>query len=255
VELAYHCPIEEIIQHAVALESQGYYRVWVPDTIVSQWEAWLAAGIIMHQTEHIRIGLGVTNPYTRHPVVVGQMAATMQYLSQGRLSLSIGKGIGRFLEKAGIDQSPSAVEECIHILRSLLAGNRTDFNGDAFHIDGMRLRTPPLDTAVPLYLAAIGPASWEVALRVADGVATIAGVKIDENLRRAMAEREIPIAALVPFSLSDGGFPEGWERIGTLDELRERADTLEKQGVDEVIIAYRDLADLKTTAELIRERA
>ena len=70
VELSHVCPLEEITEHAAALESLGYYRVWVPDTIVSPWEAWLAAGLIVQHTTHLKIGLGVTNPYTRHPMVV-----------------------------------------------------------------------------------------------------------------------------------------------------------------------------------------
>ena len=80
-ELSHVCPLEDITAHAAALESGGFYRVWVPDTVVSPWEAWLAASLIMQTTSRIQIGLGVTNPYTRHPVVMAQMAATVQQAS------------------------------------------------------------------------------------------------------------------------------------------------------------------------------
>ncbi|MBW2285706.1 MAG: LLM class flavin-dependent oxidoreductase, partial [Deltaproteobacteria bacterium] len=189
--------------------------------------------------------------YTRHPVVVAQMAATMQHLSDGRLALSIGKGIPRFLEKAGIDQKPTAVEECITVLRSLLAGDRTTLNGKALQIDGIRLRTAPLNTAVSLYAAAIGPAGWEAALRVADGVATIWSDKLGETAKQAMSERELPVAALIPFSLSGDTFPEGWHGISSPDELQERVSAMDRQGIDEVIVAYRDMADLEAAAKLI----
>ena len=89
-ELSHVCPLDEIGSHAALLEDIGFYRVWVPDTLVSPWEAWLAASIILHRTSHLKVGLGVTNPYTRHPVVTAQMAATMQGQSGGRLVLSIG---------------------------------------------------------------------------------------------------------------------------------------------------------------------
>src|SRR2546430_15673506 len=68
-ELSHICPLEDITAHAAVLESGGFYRVWVPDTVVSPWEAWLAASLVMQTTSRVRIGLGVTNPYTRHPVV------------------------------------------------------------------------------------------------------------------------------------------------------------------------------------------
>ena len=74
-ELSHVCPLDEITRHAIALETHGFHRVWVPDTVVSPWEAWLAASIIMQHTSRIQIGLGVTNPYTRHPVVVAEMAS------------------------------------------------------------------------------------------------------------------------------------------------------------------------------------
>ncbi len=154
VELSHVCPLEEISEHAVALESLGYYRVWVPDTIVSPWEAWLAAGTIVQHTRCLKIGLGVTNPYTRHPMVVAQMASTLQHLSAGRLALSIGKGIPRLLEKAGINQHASAVAECITVLRDLIAGERISMKGEVFQIDGLRIRTLPPDIDVPIYLPA-----------------------------------------------------------------------------------------------------
>jgi hypothetical protein len=37
-----------------------------------------------------------------------------------------------------------------------------------------------------------------------------------------------------------------------LDELRQRVTMLEAAGFDEVIVAYADLADLETAAELLR---
>jgi alkanesulfonate monooxygenase SsuD/methylene tetrahydromethanopterin reductase-like flavin-dependent oxidoreductase (luciferase family) len=255
VELAHNCALEEIALHADALESHGCYRVWVPDTIVSAWEAWLAAGIIVQRTRRIQIGLGVINPYTHHPVSMAQMAATMQHLSKGRLALSIGKGIPRFLEKAGIEQKPSAVEECITIIRGLLAGDRTGLKGEAFQIDGMRLRTAPLEKPVPIYAAAIGPAAWDAALRAADGIATIWNDKLGGTLKQAMSKRQLPVAALVPFSLSEGGFPEGWKGLSSPDELSERVDLMERLGIDEVIVAYRELADLEAISRLIKAGA
>ncbi len=250
VELSHVCPIEELLKHTSVLESKGFYRVWVPDTIVSPWEAWLAAGLIVHNTERVQIGLGVTNPYTRHPFVVAQMAATMQSVSNGRLTLSIGKGIGRLLEKAGIKQYDTAVEDCINILRGLMAGERISFKGEAFQIDAIQLRTLPPDTAVPIYLAAIGPPSWEAALRVADGVATIWNERVLELRSRVMAERTLPTAALIPFSLSlDDFFPQ---RVSNLDELDQSIKRLEEAGFDEVIVGYGDLNDLDAAAELIK---
>ncbi len=174
-ELSHLCPLTEIVQQARVLEDKGFYRVWVPDTIVSPWEAWLAASLIIQNTSRLRIGLGVTNPYTRHPVIMAQMACTLQALSQGRLTLAIGKGIARFLTKAGIGQHEKAVEECVTILRPLINGERFSFEGQAFRLDSVQLRIDPPEENIPIYLAAIGPSGWEKAARLADGVSTFWG--------------------------------------------------------------------------------
>jgi alkanesulfonate monooxygenase SsuD/methylene tetrahydromethanopterin reductase-like flavin-dependent oxidoreductase (luciferase family) len=253
VELSHICPLADIATHAAALEAHGFYRVWVPDTVVSPWEAWLAASVILHATQRLQIGLGVTNPYTRHPVVLAQMAATMQQLSQGRLTLSLGKGIARFLEKAGIRQYETAVEECVAIVRGLLAGERTSFTGQAFQVNAMLLRSVPLATPVPIFLAAIGPAGWASALRLADGVATVWSETLAETHRHWMAERTLPTAVLIPFAQTRADFFT--RPVRTLAELQQRVALLETAGFDEVIVAYAELADLQTAARLLNRRA
>jgi len=250
-ELSHVCPLNDIARHAATLEHHGYFRVWVPDTLASPWEAWTAAGIIMQHTSRLRIGLGVMNPYTRHPVVAAQMAATFQHISGGRLTVSIGKGIGRFLEKAGVEQKPTAVEEYIVLLRRLTAGEKISFTGQAFRLDGMRIRVPAPATPVPVYMAAIGAHSWTAALAVADGVETIWHDKTVETRRQIMSERNLPTAVMMPFSISRTDFFD--HRIASVSELQDRISVLEEAGFDEAIVAYGDMADLEAAADLIRK--
>lgn len=250
VELSHVCPLEEITKHTAALETGGFHRVWVPDTMVTPWEAWLAANLIAQQTTRLRIGVGVMNPYTRHPVVVAQMASTLQHLCGGRLSLSIGSGVGWVLDKAGIVQHASAVKECITLVRGLIAGERTSMDGQAFRIDGLRIRTIPPENRVPIYLAAVSPGSWETAMRVADGVATFWNEEMAETRRRVMADRTLPTAALVPFTLSSEGI-FGQKTISAV-ELGECVEAMKEAGLDEMMVGYRNLADLETVARLIQ---
>ena len=242
-ELSHLCPLMEIVRHARVLEDKGCYRVWVPDTMVSPWEAWLAASLIIQNTTRLRIGLGVTNPYTRHPVVMAQMAVTLQTLSQGRLTLSIGKGIARFLNKAGIRQNEKAVEECVTIIRLLTNGERFSFEGQAFCLDAVRLRMDSPEKKIPIYLAAVGPSGWEKAARVADGVSTIWGENIKESRQRYLNGNPLPVAVLVPFSLTRPDFFPNQVQSGEM--LAERVTEIEETGFDEIIMAYGDLKDLE----------
>jgi alkanesulfonate monooxygenase SsuD/methylene tetrahydromethanopterin reductase-like flavin-dependent oxidoreductase (luciferase family) len=245
-ELSHLCPLTEIVRQARVLEDNGFYRVWVADTIVSPWEAWLAASLIIQNTDRLSIGLGVTNPYTRHPVVMAQMACTLQHLSKGRLSLSIGRGIARFLEKAGIGQHEKAIEECVTILRHLTNGERYSIEGEAFRLDAVRVRVEPPEKKIPIYMAAIGPSGWEKAARVADGVSTIWGDKINELRQRFLEGNPLPVAVLVPFSVTRPDFFPN--QVQSVEMLAGRMADLEEAGFDEIIIAYGERKDLELIA-------
>jgi alkanesulfonate monooxygenase SsuD/methylene tetrahydromethanopterin reductase-like flavin-dependent oxidoreductase (luciferase family) len=211
--------------------------------MVSPWEAWLAASLIIQNTSRIRIGLGVTNPYTRHPVVMAQMACTLQALSQGRLTLSIGKGIARFLTKVGIEQHEKAVEECVTILRALTNGERFSFEGQVFQLEAVRLRMDMSEKKIPIYMAVVGPSGWKKAARLADGVSTFWGENIQESHHRYLNEKPLPVAVLVPFSLTRPDF--FLNTVQSAEVLAEKVNELEEAGFDEIIIAYGDMKDLE----------
>jgi alkanesulfonate monooxygenase SsuD/methylene tetrahydromethanopterin reductase-like flavin-dependent oxidoreductase (luciferase family) len=248
-ELSHRCPLNEIIDHSRVLEKGGFYRIWVPDTIVSPWEAWLAASLVIQNTRGVKIGLGVTNPYTRHPLVMAQMACTLQFLSQGRLALSLGKGMARFLEKAGVQTHDRAVEECVQVFRHLTAGERFSFEGEYFHLQALKLRTEPSEGKIPVYLGATGPGSWETGVRIGDGLSTFWDPRLKEIRERYLQEKNLPVAVLVPFSLSHPDFFPN--QVSSVDVLAERVKSLEEDGFDEVILAYGDFEDLKMIVKQI----
>jgi len=64
-----------------------------------------------------------------------------------------------------------------------------------------------------------------------------------------MGERVIPSAVLIPFAQSRADFFS--RRVTTLDELQQRVGVLEAAGFDEIIVAYAEMADLQTAAQLV----
>lgn len=250
-ELSHICPLPEIIPQARFLEEKGFYRIWIPDTIVSPWESWIVGSMIAQHTARIKIGLGVTNPYTRHPVVMAQTASTLQAFCAGRLALAMGKGIARFLEKAGIEQKEGALEECLTIMRHLISGERFSLDGQAFKVDGLKLRIEPPGEKIPFYLAAVGEAGWERASKIADGVSTFWNEKIKEIRDRYLGQNPIPVSVLIPFSLNRPDFFPNLVQSSNL--LMERVNNLDKVGFDEVIIAYGDSSDLESIAARFSE--
>lgn len=247
-ELSHICPLPEIIRHAGILEEKDFHRIWIPDTVVSPWEAWITAAVIAQNTDKIKIGLGVTNPYTRHPVIMAQMAGTLQAFCRGRLAVSLGQGIARFLEKAGLEQNEKALEECVAVMRQLIDGNRTSLKGQAFRLDGIRLRINPPEKKIPFYLAAIGDTGWERASRIADGVSTIWHDGQKEKRDRYLNRNPLPVSVLIPFSLHRPDFFPN--QVNSLEELEERVNYLDAAGFDEVVVAYGDRSDLELISNL-----
>ena len=241
-ELSHICPLADIKSQAKTLEEKGFYRIWVPDTIVSPWEYWIAATLVVTNTHHAGIGLGVTNPYTRSPIVLAQALSTLDSLSGGRICLALGKGIPRFLEKAGIKQHEKALEEAIQIIRGLSRGERVSFQGESFRVDGILLRTLPATKSIPIYLAAVGEPSWQLAAKIADGVSTFFTEDLLAKKQRFLTGNAIPLAVLVPFSVKKKDFfPEA---LNSPEKLTSMVEQLEGWGISELIIAYADLEDL-----------
>ncbi len=87
-------------------------------------------------------------------------------------------------------------------------------------------------------------------MRVADGVATIWSEETVDIRHRVMADRKLPTAALVPFTLS----PEGifGQQTISADDLGECSEAMKEAGIEELMVSYRDLTDLETVAQLIQ---
>ena len=141
------------------------------------------------------------------------------------------------------------LEECITSVGSLIKGERTSIDGQAFHMQGLRIGISPSKNPVPIYLAAVSQNSWETAILVADGVVTIWNEGVAGIRRQVMANRTLPTAALVPYTLSPEGF-FGQKTISA-SELSECAEAMKEAGIEEMMVGYKDLADLETVARLI----
>jgi alkanesulfonate monooxygenase SsuD/methylene tetrahydromethanopterin reductase-like flavin-dependent oxidoreductase (luciferase family) len=67
-----------------------------------------------------------------------------------------------------LEKPATRMRETVTLLKSMLAGDKTDFSGETLRSAGYR--QPALATRVPVHLAALGPRMIELAASVADGV-------------------------------------------------------------------------------------
>jgi len=156
---------------ARAAERAGLGSIWIIEDYFHP-GAFTLAGAVAAATERITLGLGVVNPYTRHPAVLAMETAALAGAAPGRVVLGLGSSNRRWIEEQmGIAfKTPLAdLRESVEILRRLLAGERLDFHGERFHLDKVQLEFWPKEH-VPILLGVKGPRARAMAGEIADGV-------------------------------------------------------------------------------------
>jgi 5,10-methylenetetrahydromethanopterin reductase len=123
-------------------------------------------------TARVRIGIGVVNPWTRHPMLTAMEHASLDELSGGRAVLGLGTSNARWMdEMLGIPftQPLPRLRESVEILRRALAGEPVKHDGDGWRIDA-RLSFTPVRPDPPIHLGVKGRHALTLAGEIGDGV-------------------------------------------------------------------------------------
>ncbi len=159
------------LEHARLAEELGFGICWIPEDLY-RGAFTLAAGIAS-ATSRLEIGLGILNPYVRHPATIAMELGALEELSGGRTVLGIGAGLRGWIEgQLGIPyrKPSSAMRETIEIVRALFREETVDYAGEVFRISNYRLNFKPPRSSVPTYLGVLGPKNLAMAGEIADGL-------------------------------------------------------------------------------------
>ncbi len=186
ITLGYHLSTEEhapvdLVRYARMAEDAGFdfvtmsdhFHPWLDDQGQSPF-AWSMLGAVAQATNRVQFGTAVTAPIMRYrPEIIGQAAATVASLAPGRFFLGVGTGENLNEHILGRHWPPIATRqemlvEAVDIIRALWRGEWTSHHGEYFTVEDARVYTMP-DAPPPIYMAAVGPQSAEIAGRIADG--------------------------------------------------------------------------------------
>ncbi|WP_051579667.1 LLM class flavin-dependent oxidoreductase [Pseudonocardia acaciae] len=186
VALAPEGPLDELVATAAAAERLGYDSVWVNDDRLQK-DLFGVLAAMAGATSTVRLGPGVTNPYSRHPALLAAAIATLDELSGGRAVLGLGAG-GTNHRALGIERRApaTALREAITVVRGLLAGDEVTLDGTVVSARHARLDFTPARASVPIYVGARGPKMLRTAGELADGV-IIGNLASPAGWRRALA--------------------------------------------------------------------
>jgi F420-dependent oxidoreductase-like protein len=122
-------------------------------------------------THSLRMGTAIVPTFPRHPLVVAQQAADIAQLVPGRFVLGLGPSHAAVMEgRYGIPyrEPLGHLREFVTIVRQLLTGEQTDFDGKHFKVH-VKLA---YGAQVPIITSALRAASFELAGEISDGAVT-----------------------------------------------------------------------------------
>jgi 5,10-methylenetetrahydromethanopterin reductase len=191
-------PILESVHLAQLGESLGFDMAWIPDQTFYR-DPFVVLAMIAQATRRIRLMLGVANPYSRHPAQIARAAASVDEVSDGRLSLGYGAGNRKeLLLPLGLEQTEAGTRcrEAVIVTKRLLAGETVRHRSATLVADGIHLLLPPRP-GLRVYLAGRGPYILRAAGEAADGV-IIGGLVSPEGLRYALNQVNEGLATREP---------------------------------------------------------
>jgi probable F420-dependent oxidoreductase len=180
--------IRDIARHA---EAVGLDSLWAYDHFVFRMpdeqgvieedgihEAWTILTAVAASTERIGLGTIVLGTGFRPPALTAKMAATLDEVAGGRLTLGLGTGWHEPEYRAfgyPFDHLASRFDESLRIIVPLLHGERVTFHGAYHHVDDAVLIPPPRRLAstgsggaLPILVAAKGERVLRLTARWAD---------------------------------------------------------------------------------------
>ncbi len=205
-------------------EEIGAHSCWVLDRIAyDNLEPLILLATAGAATKKIRLGTSVLLAATRHPTILAKAAATLDFLSAGRLILGIGVG-SRESDFASVgvpyEHRGSRVEEAIQLIKKLWEGTPTTHRGRFFQVEKLAVGPKPIQSPnPPIWMGGGGvDSALKRIARVADGY--ICGSSAVPNFRALWSKIEA-------FAQHEGRNPAAIERAGltfmAIDEHESRA--------------------------------
>lgn len=158
----------DVVRRAEAL---GFDSVWLSED-PDGWDAFAALAVLARETDRIRLGTGVTNPYLRHPNLIAASVSTLDRASAGRAFLGLGRGQAEWYREAfgmEVGRPLERLRDTVDLLRQWWGPSHEATNDGEVVVRAWRRSFGPI-ARPPIYLAATGPRALALAGEVTDGV-------------------------------------------------------------------------------------
>jgi alkanesulfonate monooxygenase SsuD/methylene tetrahydromethanopterin reductase-like flavin-dependent oxidoreductase (luciferase family) len=167
----------ELVAFGREAERSGFSSLFVNDSLISpRVEALTMLAALAPATETVTLGTGALLPFLRRPIQAAQSLASIDLLSGGRLTVTVGAGFpGRFgrpfytLSEVPWERRFARLDETVALWRALWDGTDT-FHGEILRFTDIPPATRPFRAGgPPIWLAGATPAALARTGRLYDG--------------------------------------------------------------------------------------
>lgn len=237
--------VDDFIAQARRAQEVGVEQVWLSQRF--DHDAIALAGILGAAVPGLKVGTFVVPINPRHPLIVSSLAQTAQAATHGNFILGLGLGAHQLERDAFGTPFPNTIgrlREHLTVLRSIFDTGAVDFHGEELTAKPEWPVTVPGATAIPIYVAAMGPKALQVTGELADGTLPyLAGPRtiaefIEPTIAKAAADAGRPkpqIIAAVPVLVTDdldAGRAVAAERLGFYESIPSYRKVLDREGAD-----------------------
>jgi probable F420-dependent oxidoreductase len=173
-------PADVVWRYAKQAEELGFAGLWVVDSVPGAATARVPSLEGLHVltasavvTERIGLGVSVIVLPARNPAQLARELATIDRLSNGRLTVGVGVGrsdpAGEGLGLAN-DRRVRRLTEGLEVMRALWARDDVDFDGELYRFSGVTIGPKPVQRpGVPVWFGAGAEPALRRAARLGDG--------------------------------------------------------------------------------------
>jgi len=154
-------------------EQKGFEAVWQAESRLVR-DAIVPMAAYAAVTDHLKVGSGVINNWTRNIGLLAATFLTLDDLAPGRVICGIGAWWDPLARNVGIERRKplTAMRETVEVLRRLLNMERVTYHGEFHQVDAIELdvvhgRREPRQ--VPIMIGATGDKMMEMTGEIADG--------------------------------------------------------------------------------------
>ena len=173
-----HAVIEETIEQCVLADEMGFDAVWfVEHHFLTTFSASpcpeVIFGALSRLTNRIRLGFGVVILPYHHPIRVAERVAMVDHLSHGRVDFGTGRSAPYEQTGMGIDprNTREMWDESLTMIPKIWESDTFEWEGKFWNVPPRQVLPKPYQKPhPPIWVAALQPATYELAARKGIGV-------------------------------------------------------------------------------------